>query len=152
MSSRYSKTIASLKSIATSIQKRTAGRQSHAKDFGNWLFGRQVWEREGKKGLFPNHLDFKKIGSCKRKDTSVSHQWIAVVLLASQLLLEDGYWCGWPIEYTPDLSGSSNLTGIFCFVCRWDLMGSRKQALPRDQCYGTREAAVIGVLTLLLYW
>lgn len=47
----------------------------------------------GKKkgGLFPNHLDFKKIGSCKIKDTSVSHQWVAVVLLASQLFLEDGY-------------------------------------------------------------
>lgn len=101
--------------------------QSHSKAFGNGLLGKRVFlGGGGGKDYSQVTLDFK-IDSCKRKETSVSHQWAAVILLTLELFLEDGYGCGWLVQYTPDLTSSSNLTGIFSFYCRWYLMGSRKQ-------------------------
>lgn len=129
-STRYFKIIAAIKSVVAGISKRTADKPSHSKAFGSGLFGKQVWDWEGRKGrLISSHLDFKKIDSCKIKGPSVSHQGVAIVLLISKLFLEDGYWCGWLVKYTPDLTSSSDITAVFSFSCSWNLVGPRKQKL-----------------------
>lgn len=42
MSTRCFKTVATIKTVVTSIPKRTADRQNHPKGFRNCLFGKQV--------------------------------------------------------------------------------------------------------------
>lgn len=75
MSTKYFEIIASIKSVITNIQKKTADQAKSFKGLWKWTFWKTSMSLDflKKKGLFLNHLDFKKIGSCKIKDNSVSH-------------------------------------------------------------------------------